>query len=523
MRAINESFLEKRPDSGLTKRLRGYRKRLTNKDAKRIYDDKAVAMLLAYAFEPWKIEAELKYLANLTDDRGRKFCRSIGEYEDIKVQIDNFLSGEKPSFRWNSYYQAAIRKVAQRYSAAKLKSLKYSSSEDIYEAVTDWSTSAGWEGYVNNLRKKRDFLGDGLIRVHLEREAEALKNGSFMDPIILGTRTQGSGAYDENGERTHTCKMKRRFVSVVALHPIITESRFAEPLTQWLKDYAYSAIGKPDPWLTNWVNEQRRNGRYFISLDYSKYDSTIPSWLIRSAFDIIRTAFSEYDEQLLALCEEDFINKNFILADGVGHATHGNPSGSRFTAIVNGICNEIITETWLAKFGIDAEYNIMGDDNLIYVRKVAVEGSLVSDVSNYIMHNFGVKVNSDKSNYGDYSKDPEYLSRYWSSHGPWRWFGDIISLIAYPEKFRNYNNPYVKLTPALIIWSYILGYKKSMTTIIDVPRFMAEQHVAFENVEWTKELRESIPYNLRTYVESMGLHNKPNYKAYLADLQHEAA
>lgn len=523
MRAINESFLVNSPDSGLTKRLREYRKRLTNKDAKRIFDGKAVKLLLQYALEPWKIEAELRYLANLMDGRGRKFCRSIGEYEDAKEQLSNFAAGEKPSFRWNSHYQTAIRRVTQRYSVAKLKSLKYSTSKDIYEAVTDWSTSAGWEGIKTGLRKKREYLGDKLVQVHEEREAKALRDGSFNDPIIMGRRTQGSGAYDENGRRTNTCKMKLRMVMMVALHPIITESRFAKPLTEWLKTYPYSAIGKDDAWITNWTNEQRRCGRNFISLDYSKYDSTIPSWLLRSAFDIVRAAFSEYDSELLALCEEDFINKNLVTADGVVHATHGNPSGSRFTAIINGICNEIITETWLSKFGLEAEYNIMGDDNLIYLRKVEIGSSDIQDISNYITHNFGIKTNTDKSNFGNYAKDPEYLSRYWSPTGPWRWFGEVIGLIAYPEKFRPYGNKKAKLTPAMIIWAYILGYRKTMAEMIDIPRFMAEQHAALGNVEWTKELRENIPYNLRTYVEARGLHHKPSYEAYLADLQHEAA
>jgi len=523
MRAINESFLANSPDSGLTKRLKSYRERLSRSATKREYDDKAVKILLDYALNPNKVLSELRYLDNLKDDKGRGFCRSVGEYSDVEAQMKNFLAPEKPSFRWSVHYRTAIRRVTERYAVAKLQSLRYSTTKDIYEAVTDWSTSAGWDGYVSGRHKKRDFLGDRLVQDHLQREAEALERGSFDLPIILGNRTQGSGAYNKDGSRTGTCKMKRRAVASVGLTQIITESRFGAPITQWLKTYKYSAIGKDDQWITDWVIRQRQSGRSFISFDYSKYDSTIPSWLIRSAFDVVRAMFTECDEKLLALCEEDFINKNFILADRVIHATHGNPSGSRFTAIINGICNEIITETWLSKFGLRAEYNIMGDDNLVYFIGHFVDGSLVRDVSNYITHNFGIKVNADKSNYGAYRDDPEYLSRYWSEHGPWRPDGEVIGLIAYPEKFRPYHKRNTNLTPEIIIWAYILGYKRTMAGLIDVPRFMAEHHTAFEAIEWTKELRENIPYNLRTYVEARGLQSKPNLEAYLAELKRAAA
>jgi hypothetical protein len=291
---------------------------------------------------------------------------------------------------------------------------------------------------------------------------------------------------------------------MVDVYTIIAESRYGYPLTGWIRNYAYSAIGKDDLWLAKWVWYHRSKGHCFISFDYSKYDSTIPSWLIKSAFDVIRSCFRKYDEQLLAVIEEDFINKNIITGDGVIHVTHGNPSGSRLTAIINGICNEIITETWLLKFDMRADYNIMGDDNLIYLHQSEVSTSDVQDICDYITHNFGIHVNASKSNYGTCFDDPEYLSRFWGLQGPWRHQGEVISLIAYPERKRVYSAKL--LQPSLVLYAYILAYPTTMRELMNVSSFMSDFNVKFSTIEWTREMREAVPYNLRTHVESLGLH-----------------
>lgn len=499
MKAINELYLTNSLDSGSTKRLKSYQASIRKDSVQRIFDDRAVKKLKEYAFRPEMIDAEIDYLRVLADDEGRLFCRSMGKYSDMQKQFENFSAPERSSFRWNQHYQAAVAIVRERYSQAKLKSLEYSSDEDIYEAVTDWSTATGWTRIETGRRKKVEVLRDVFL-TYTKREAKAKEVGSFESPIICGTRTQGSGAYDESGKRTGTWKSKKRAVFMVDVFTIIAESKFGAPLNEWIKYYPYSAIGKDDPWLARWVNAQRMRGWNFISFDYSKYDSTIPSWLIKSAFEIVASAFSEYDETLLSVIQEDFINKNIITGDGVIHATHGNPSGSRLTAIINGICNEIMTETWKQAFNIQAEYNIMGDDNLIYTPE-CMSNALVSSISQYIMHNFGIKVNADKSNFGTYQDDPEYLSRFWGYSGPYRNIGEVISLIGYPERRREYNRKDVELTPELILYSYVLAYRKTMDELMDTERFLRDIGFSLTTISWTKEQREAVPYNVRTHVE----------------------
>lgn len=491
-------------DTGSTKRLIEFVHRLTKDSDKIVFDDRAVAIALKYAKNPNVVLAELEYLRYLTDTSGVRFGRSVKTYESMGEVWRSFLSPEEPTFMWNYYAKAAFAKVCERYSHAKLKQLEYHSTDDILNAVTDWRTSAGWEYILSGRRHKVDIVSDDLVSQVDALIQQAKVEGTFNKPILPGVRTQCSGAYTHDGLRTNTCKHKTRPINMVDVNVIICERMFAKPLTEWIKDYSFSAIGKTDEWISNWVFNNRAKGWDYISLDYSKYDSTIPSWLIHSAFQVIQCAFVKCDETLLKVIEHDFIHKVLVTGEGMLEVHHGNPSGSAFTAIINGICNEIMTETWLLKMGVaKASYNIMGDDNLIYLGQ-SVGSDFVEGVCSYIEQNFGIVCNSDKAEFGTSGDYPEYLSRKWTPNGGWRPLGEIIGLIAYPETFRRYDDPDSLLTPELIFFAYILAYPAAMREYFNVGQFLSDTSFDLDSISWTLEQRKSIPYNVRTYLEAIG-------------------
>lgn len=502
----NELNQTPRQDSGSTQRLASYMKRIKQDSETRIFDDKAVNLLKEFARYPEQIEDELSYLQHLTNGEGHGFARSMGKYADMRQQFDQFLQEERSDFTWNRNFKTAVEKVSQRYSKARLSMKQYYSLNDIVDSVTDWGTSTGWTSISEGLTKKRDVLSDHLLSDVIERESEAKRVGTFGTPIICASRTQGSGAYDHKGHRTGTWKSKKRAVFMVDVYTIISESRFGAPLNRFLAGYEYSAIGKDDSRLVNYIEHMRRQSLSWLSVDYSKYDSTMPSWLISAAFRVVKAAFVDLDEDLLAVVEHDFIHKHVYTGEGLETFHKGNPSGSRLTAIINGICNELITECWAAKFGYDlVSYNIMGDDNLIFFRS-SLEAEGVEEIASYITHNFGIVVNRDKMSYGSSTSDPEYLSRFWSPAGPWRHFGVVLSLLAYPERFRPYSKGLV--TPEIILYSYILAYPVTMFKIMDVNAFKRRFNPNFYAKTWSREMREAVPYNVRLKVELDGLYDK---------------
>lgn len=495
MKATNESSCNLAHDSGSTKRLDSYKTNLLREDLEPLFDPRAKEVLLAYAKNPKEVERIIQYLDNLVDADGVKFGRSIRQPEKMNEIIESFQRPEKSSFRWNVNYQHAVKSVKERYSKAHLKFLTYHSDDDISEVIKDKTTSTGMEGIISGRRKKGEVLDGSLTRLEVE-ENLAKKVGSFNKLILLATRTQCSGEFNLDGTPTGTCKHKTRPVNMVDVWVVISELKFVNPLNKWIKGYRYSSIGKDDRSLTSRVNSLRFLNHSYISLDYSKYDSTIPSWLLHDAFDVVRCAFDVYDEELLSVLEEDFINKNLLLSDGIIHVTHGNPSGSGFTSLINGICNEIITETWAKALGYHVDYTIMGDDNLIYFKET-LERHEVEEICSYITHNFGIVTNSDKTTSGNSDAYPEYMSREWRPNGPYRSMQEIVSHILYPERFRDYAK-HPEMTPELVVYSYLLAYPANIESWFRRDDFLRETKLGTPDLRFSKEVITALPWNIRS-------------------------
>jgi hypothetical protein len=495
MRAINESVYTICPDSGSTKRLVAKMRQVYRSQTDVLFDNGVEREIMRWARDPEKIQEIEEYLHNLADADGR-FAKSVGTVESMIDTIMQFTMPEKASFQWNRHFRTAVEQVKDIYPK-HLMPLDYRTERDVSMVISDWTTSAGWSGIIQGKPKKAD-LRDGALEVLKEKEKSALEVGSFNCPVIPGSRTQASGEFDDEGNMTHTFKRKKRPVWMTDFYQLLSEQRFARPLTQWLTHYEGSAIGKNDSEIQRQIFSTRLYSNWFISLDYSRYDSTIPSWLIREAFGILRGCFDLSDQmrELFSVVEEDFINKNILMDDGSFlHVTHGNPSGSAFTAIVNGICNELITRTWTNAMGHKRpRYIIMGDDNLIYLN----EKVDVATIASYIDHNFGIKVNVDKTSVGSRYEYPEFLSRVWRTDGPWRHPNHLIAMLLYPERWRNHPD---ERSVQTVIYSYILGYPSAMRELLDVDGFLLATGLAPSNFYTNRGLIYNVPYNVRLAIE----------------------
>lgn len=497
MRAINESSLHFSLDSGSTKRLKSFRKRLSSDQFKVVFDDKVIDLVIKYALKPESVREQLDYLNNLKDGDGIPFARSIKQYSQMNEVWEHFSRQEKDSFRWAHHYQVAERIVLERYSKARLSPLTYSSDDDIVDGLTDLGTSTGWTSIVDGKQKKRDVIS-GSYSSFESKIKEAKSEGSFNTPMLPGVRTQCSGEFTEEGEQTGSCKHKTRPIWMVDVWTVIAERMWGKPLTEWLKSYKYSAVGKDDFQLKQRISSMRLEKWNHISIDYSKYDSSIPSWLIDSAFKVIKSAFKHCDEDLLEVLKYDFICKNLITATDVVYVNHGNPSGSGLTTIINGICNEIMTEAWASFLNMsnDVDYIIMGDDNLIYFNGKVDKGIIAS----YLLHNFGVQVNEDKTTIGTKGDDPEFLSRIWRIDGAFRHPFILLSKLAFPEKWRDYS----QIEPMLVLYSYILAYPMGMRELIDVQAFLKSSKDLLSEISLNKALVKFMPYNVQLAYEHNG-------------------
>lgn len=485
-------------DSQSNKRLSSYRAQLSSDCDGIAFDDRILEVVENYIRKPEMVSSVRAYLNNLTDDSGVAFSRSHKSYDTLLGILEGFTKEEAKPFTWNRNFRRAAEIVGSRYSKANLKPLIYHNDNEVLEAFSDSSTSAGFTFITDGFRHKCDFPEERLLATHQERCREAILHGSFNTYTMLFTRTQCSGEYDDDGNETHTCKHKTRPVWAVDMHLVATEQKWAKPMNGFLSTYRYSAIGKSDNAIGRTTCNRRASSNRWLSLDYSRYDASIPSWLIHEAFKVVKKAFpgmDEYHQRLLQVIEEDFIHKNAILSDSVLHVDHGNPSGSGFTAIINGICNELITETWRAAFSIDwLEYMIMGDDNLIFFRDIETD---FDSICSYIKYNFGIETNAGKDSFGSKADNPKFLSRIWRFDGPYRHPKQLLSRMLFPERFRKYDQ-IKELTPELVFYSYYLAYSAGMQEAFDMPRFLREHANLTEvSVYSSKEVNKQMPWIVR--------------------------
>ena len=425
-----------------------------------------------------KIFDPITYLWLLRHDRTgfvqreKEYLDSIGyaasqyDYEMIEQQISRFQEPGAEYKGWNKFFKRAVRDVTAELKCAKLKSLQYTCDKDVADAMPRKDTHAGFSFILTGMKKKGEYVV-GIYAKLVEKIAQAKREGTFGTPIMIGSRTQASGAYDHNGNKTYKYKKKTRLVSMIDIFVVMAETIFAKPVQQYLSGVSWYAGGKSDPQLMSIIRPYVNRRYHMFTIDYSSYDQTIPAWIIYEAFDIVKAMFEgdkNFDEQLFDVIVHDFVHKVYIDGNGqLRYVDKGVPSGSMFTQIIDSIVNRLMVLTYCYAKDVEIEHMIiMGDDNLIITPSKLNEHELCS----YLNYMFGVTAHPDKCIYTPPGEDPEFLSRYWKAAGCWRDPHVIVSKLLYPERFRDYQgNP--DMNPELITYSYYLSFPLGVTEFLD--------------------------------------------------------
>lgn len=458
-------------NAGSKRNLVQYCKRLRADYDKVIFDDQVLEVMKRYAKKPIQVE-QVRQWCNQSN-----YNQSTKQYSQIVDQLRRFVEEDYSSFRWNRNYQEAKAILIKYFKSASLKPLCYSSDQDIVDALPKKTTHSGWT-YVETGRKRKGDNLEDIYKRFSDETTQAIKNGSFNKPILIGVRTQCGNVYTDEGERIFDeagkpiqAKHKTRMVSMIDLNVIIAELIWAKPLQEFLGIHtAWYAGGKNDRLIEAMIVDYRSKFKYWLSLDYSKYDQSISSWLIYDAFEILSYAFPKIQyPQLWSVIIHDFIHKVFIDGGGNLWESHkGVPSGSMFTQVIDTVVNMLMILTFMISKGktmSNFKSLIMGDDNLVFV-----DGVEKATICSYLQKNFGIEVNVTKTADGDSKVDsPEFLSREWRVGGPYRHPNILICKLLFPERFRDYS--LVGVSPQMIFYSYCLAYRKGMMEAFDVDKF----------------------------------------------------
>lgn len=450
------------------KRLASYVKNLAKDSDEVLFDDKVLEVILKYSRDPERVEEVRRKLNEIGYAQSRK------EAAQLDSQIEKFCQDHVKSAISLPNYAQAIKEIEGEFSQFQLSALSYSSDADMLDALPKKATHAGSMYLETGLRTKVENMVGIFSRFGAEVK-KAKETGSFNKLVLLGVRTQNSSPFKDSGKLKEAKDLpkrsKTRMVSMIHLIVILAERMFQKPLQdKVLKFKSWYAGGKTPSELRKEVHRLQYNYDRWISLDYSGFDNSLPGWLIRDAFTILRSAFkNQVDDSLWNLIVHDFVNKTFVNTKGeLRRAHNGVPSGSMFTQIIDSLCNRMMIVTYLKSRGItDYGMIIMGDDNVL-----AFDGFIdLKDMSEFLNRTFGVEMNAIKTTQGTKNDCISFLSREWRDQGEWRQPNTLITKMLFPERFRTYND---ESTPMDVVFSYILTYPLGMTEIINIRKFLTE-------------------------------------------------
>jgi hypothetical protein len=304
-----------------------------------------------------------------------------------------------------------------------------------------WSSSPGlpWKDY--GYKTKGDIKRDPDAIRRVRKFAHLVKTGhkiEFPDCLAFA--------------RSHICEYGTTKVRAVWGYPATVtfmEAMFALPLIEayQAKPMQTTPIAYGFETATGGVNRliRRFSGSgWFTSMDFKKFDKTIPAWLIEIAFDILMynidfvhyagygVADARRNILMFYTLRDYFINTKIRLSNGLRFKKDcGIASGSYFTQLVGSVVNTIlINYLSLKQFGTyPHELLVLGDDSLV---KTSKEWDF-NECQKYL-NLFGMSINVDKSCKSQCLHELKFLGYTINMGYPRKEFSEWMAALVFPER-----------------------------------------------------------------------------------------
>lgn len=205
-----------------------------------------------------------------------------------------------------------------------------------------------------------------------------------------------------------------------------------------------------------WVHDQalrinaKRPGTKWCMTDFSSFDSTVPAWLIKDCFDILKQKIDFSKETQLDGSIKDvnpkhglrmfkklqsyFINTTIRNPDGKRfRKDHGIPSGSMFTNVIDTMVNMIVSRTlYLETFGTLPTFDLyFGDDALAaFDNKTIIN---MNDLSYNATLLFGMTISTKKSFYTENIQNIHFLGYYNNLGTPFKPDEELLASLVFPQ------------------------------------------------------------------------------------------
>ena len=200
-----------------------------------------------------------------------------------------------------------------------------------------------------------------------------------------------------------------------------------------------------------------------VCLDFSKFDSTISQTMIRQAFRILGTWFTDEDKRKYGwkTVIEYFIHTPIVMPDGHLYTgkNHGVPSGSYFTQIIDSIVN--VAMMYALQYSCGMQFRaesllVLGDDVIVQL-KGQVELKRYSDY----LTSAGLNLHGEEKTVVG---ECHFLGATWIKGKPHRPVKELVESAIFPESFRNYGGDKVK-GPKAVLRSYASSYIEGIALV----------------------------------------------------------
>lgn len=429
---------------------------------------------------------------------GKHFIHVIPTLDNLKHYGDL----EPSSFQWNENFRVARSIVDDIFSRCKLTPIRYSPDLDIDTIFSNVKASAGAigdGGKIGNWDRILSLAGEILGKI-----GSGAKFSDIWIPCLPGHRAQIK-KFSINGNFNPEYETKDRLIWIVDGATVLVEALYAKNIITWSKDnfYGYAGGKSPDELISS-ISSANNHMPYWYCTDYSKFDQTIPSWLIHECFNVVRNAYPKSEKKVIDWIEYNFIHTKIALPDGsVVEVNKGIPSGSNFTQFIGSLANYLMGLTYISSTydgsfdrkkqltkldltktgGLNPSMFVMGDDNLFFTH----DPIDLENMAGYLTTNFGVKVNASKTVHGTSSEAPEFLHRTWYANGCDRDQVEMMLNLVFCER----NRTYTTYKPVDILYSlyytFPLAFHKPKTVMAD---WFREQ---FEKSSTTVSVLKDIP------------------------------
>jgi hypothetical protein len=400
-----------------------------------------------------------KTVAQVLDEQGfvwEESPRSIYDPEQLWIALQRFATDCPEHQGLDSNLEYGFRKAFSIFAKPKdFEPLKILSTEELVNEALHLEKSAGLPLMVSKAKS---------LNYSMDRAEQILQGIKAPNPCVAYKRTKDGV----------------RLVWGYPLEMVIIEGRFARPLINRFKN-----MRTPMAFAMTNCHLGANLSRHFedekgttVSLDYSKFDSSVTAAMILEAFRILSTWFSDEDLDRYGWTTlvKYFIHTPIVMLDGHLYTgkTKGVPSGSYFTQLVDSVVNVALAYALAHKFHFyfgRRNIFVLGDDCILQVKgKVELEKWKA-----YLFNRFGMRINVKKTVVGQV----HFLGAIWIKGKPDAPIEELARKAVFPEHYRKYKgNPYRGAMAVIYSYgsNYLSGYKlfprgnrKFDMRVVDVP------------------------------------------------------